>query len=225
MKKNYLWSLLAIMMATVLSVGFTSCGEDEESVVSVNPTSVSFEAEGGLQQIMVASNTSWTVSGFPNWIQPSITSGKNNQQLMLTATNNPDEGTRTAYITISTVDGEASVILNVTQQGKKVDIYEVAGTTWEDNHYYSDGSTYVASLIFEPKGSNRVKYQLTYTSGTSSTGSFIEYTYTRTNNIVVMTPIEAGYAVMEGNIDASGAKIILTNTSSGEQTDVLYKKQ
>ena len=39
-----------------------------------------------------------------------------------------------------------------------------------------------------------------------------------------MTPLEAGKAVMEGNIDSSGAKITLTNTSSGEQVAVLYKK-
>lgn len=225
MKKNYFWSMMAIMMAAVLSVGFTSCGgDDPDPEISVNPNSVSFDAEGGTLQIMVTSNTSWVVSGMPAWLQTSISSGNNNQQVSLMASNNPSEDHRSGYLTVSSADGGVSATIRVEQAGKKIDIYEVAGTTWEDNHRYSDGSTYVESLTFDPKGSNRVKYQFTYTAGTQTTGQFIEYTYTRTNNIVVMTPLEAGKAVMEGNIDSSGAKITLTNTSSGEQVAVLYKK-
>lgn len=59
--------------------------------------------------------------------------------------------------------------------------------------------------------------------GTTSTTDVIDYTYTRTNNIVVLTPVEAGKAVLEGKIE-SGAKMILTNTSNGSEVNVLYKK-
>ena len=41
MKKNYLWSLLTIMMAAVLSVGFTSCGGDDDDDLIPEPTPVS----------------------------------------------------------------------------------------------------------------------------------------------------------------------------------------
>lgn len=41
MKKDYFWSMLAIIMAAVLSVGFTSCGGDDDDDLIPEPTTVS----------------------------------------------------------------------------------------------------------------------------------------------------------------------------------------
>lgn len=223
MKKiSYLWSLLTIMMVAMLSVGVTSCGSDDDdpSEINVNPSSVMFEADGGSVSIMVSSNTSWTISGVPSWLQVSTISGKNNQQVMLTANGNTTQDSRNGMLNIIADDGSVSAAVSLTQPGIKIDENEVINTTWEDVNRYSDGSTYVTSLKFS---TTTARLSFTYTVGTSSTTDVIDYTFTRTNNIVVLSPVEAGKAVMEGKIE-SGAKMILTNTSNGSEAVILYKK-
>lgn len=210
------------MMVAMLSVGITSCGGDDDNPaeIAVNPSSVSFDADGGFMTIMVSSNTSWTINGIPSWLQVSTVSGKNNQQVMLTASSNTSPDSRSGIFTIVTDGGDASVTVSFTQSGVKIDENDVVNTTWEDNHRYSDGSTYVTSLKF---GTTTAKLSETYTEGGTSIANVTDYTYTRTNNIVILTPVEAGKAVMEGRIE-SGAKMILTNTSDVSQNIVLYKK-
>lgn len=220
-KSKYLWKLLSITMVAILSVGFTSCSDDDDpSEVNVNPSTVMFDATGGTVSVMVSSNTSWTISGAPLWLQVSTISGKNNQTVTLTASSNSTQDTRSGMLNIVTTDGDASAVVSFTQPGTKIDENEVKNTTWEETHRYSDGSEYATTLTFSITTAN---LSITYTEGTSSTTNRIDYTYTRTNNIVVLRPVEAGKAVLEGKIE-SGAKMILTNTSSGDEIAVLYKK-
>lgn len=216
-KKNYLWSMLAMMIVGLLSVGLSSCSDDkEDDKVSVSQTSVSFGDTGGTQSVQVLSNTKWTVSGAPNWLTVAPPSGSGNGMISITANANTSSTSQNCTLFITA--GSASATVSVSQTGK--DENDVVGTTWEEVHRYSDGSTYVTSLSFT---TSTARLTFTYTEGTTSTTENIEYTYKRTNNIVVLSPVEAGKAVMEGRIE-SGAKMILTNTSNGSEVAVLYKK-
>lgn len=221
-KSKYLWKLLSITMVAILSVGFTSCSDDDDpSEVNVNPSTVMFDATGGTVSVMVSSNTSWTISGAPLWLQVSTISGKNNQTVTLTASSNSTQDTRSGMLNIVTTDGDASAVVSFTQPGTKIDENEVINTIWEDDHHFADGSTYTLSLKF---GTTTATLSETTTSGSLSLTDATNYTFTRTNNIVVLRPVEAGNAVMEGKIE-SGAKMILTNTSNGETYPrPLYKK-
>ena len=222
MKKNFLWSMLSMFLVVSVSVLFTACSDkkDDPSEIKANPGSVSFEANGGMTSIMVTSNTGWNVSGYPTWITVSPTSGSNNQQVSISAGKNEGTSSRSGMITFATSDGKASSTVQITQDG--INPYYLPGTTWEENHRYSDKSTYTTSLSFS---TSTAQLTFTYTEGTASTSDRIDYRYTQPGDgsIVVLTPVEAGKAVMEGKIE-NGAKMILTNTSNGAEVAVLYKK-
>lgn len=222
MKKiSYLWSLLTIMMVAMLSVGVTSCGSDDDdpSEINVNPSSVMFEADGGSVSIMVSSNTSWTISGVPSWLQVSTISGKNNQQVMLTANGNTTQDSRNGMLNIIADDGSVSAAVSLTQPGIKIDENEVINTTWEATNWYADGSRYVYALTF---GTTTAQYSETYIEGTASITNVADYTFKRNNNIVVLSPVKAGDATLEGKIE-DGIKMVMTNTSDFRSI-ILYKK-
>ena len=116
-KKDFLWSLLATMMVGLLSVGFVSCGDDDDpDEVSVSMPSVNFGESGGSQSIQVMSNTKWTVSGNPGWLTVSPMQGSNNGAFSLTATANTDKDSRNCVLYINA--GSASAMVSVNQSGK-----------------------------------------------------------------------------------------------------------
>ncbi len=117
-KKDFIRSLLATIMAGLLSVGFVSCGGDDPDpdTVSVSMPSVSFGESGGSQSIQVLSNTKWTVSGNPGWLTVSPMQGSNNGAFSLTATANTDKSSRNCVLYINA--GDASAIVSVNQSGK-----------------------------------------------------------------------------------------------------------
>lgn len=116
-KKNFLWSLLATMMVGLLSVGFVSCGDDDDpDEVSVSMSSVNFGENGGSQSIQVTSNTKWTVNGNPGWLTVSPMQGTKNGALYLTANANSDKNNRNCVLYINA--GSASTMVTVNQSGK-----------------------------------------------------------------------------------------------------------
>ena len=116
-KKEFLWSLLAMLMVATLSVGLTSCGDDDDpDNVSVSMPSVNFGESGGSQSIQVTSNTKWTVSGNPGWLTVSPMQGSNNGAFSLSATANTDKNSRNCVLFINA--GSASTMVSVNQEGK-----------------------------------------------------------------------------------------------------------
>ena len=116
-KKEFLWSLLAMLMVATLSVGLTSCGDDDDpDNVSVSMPSVNFGESGGSQSIQVTSNTKWTVSGNPGWLTVSPLQGSNNGAFSLTAAANTDKNSRNCVLYINA--GSASATVTVNQSGK-----------------------------------------------------------------------------------------------------------
>jgi len=96
-KKDFLWSLLAIVMVSLMSVALVSCSDDDDpDKVSVSMPSVNFGDYGGSQSIQVLSNTKWTVSGNPGWLTVSPMQGSSNGAFSLTATANTDKNSLSA---------------------------------------------------------------------------------------------------------------------------------
>lgn len=117
-KKDFLWNLLATMMVGLFSVGFVSCGDDDDDLdeVSVSMSSVNFGESGGSQSIQVMSNTKWAVSGNPGWLTVSPMQGSNNGAFSLTANANTDKNSRNCVLYINA--GSASAMITVNQSGK-----------------------------------------------------------------------------------------------------------
>ena len=115
MKKNYLWSMLAMMMVSLLSVSFVSCGggDDPADEVTASPNSIIFETSGGSRQVQITSNTSWTISGAPSWLTVSPMSGKGNATISISASASSSYESRNAFLSIQA--GKASTGISITQ--------------------------------------------------------------------------------------------------------------
>ena len=127
--KKFLWSALAIMMVSALSIGFTSCGDDPDpDEVAVSTPMVNFGKDGGTSQpIQILSNTNWTISGAQSWIGVSPMSGSNNGSVTITANKNTDRNSRSCTLFISA--GTASTTITVYQEGiKGPDINDLIGS-------------------------------------------------------------------------------------------------
>lgn len=121
-KKNFIWSMLAIVMAATLSVGLSSCGGDDPDpdMVSVSLPSVNFQESGGTQSVPITSNTNWTVGGNPSWLTVTPMSGSGNGSIMLTAQANTENNSRSCVLYVQA--GTASTVITVTQTKGEDDI-------------------------------------------------------------------------------------------------------
>jgi photosystem II stability/assembly factor-like uncharacterized protein len=64
----------------------------------------------------ITSNLSWDISSDQSWLSPGIASGTGNSTITLTATENPENISRTAIVTVTSAGGTAQTI-TVTQDG------------------------------------------------------------------------------------------------------------
>lgn len=101
------------------------------------------------------------------------------------------------------------------------DIYEVIGTTWSESSSFSGGAGTGTYLTFS---ASTARLQLAITSGTQTLTTTYNFTYKRSKNLVVLHPQEEDIATLEGNIDATGIKMTLTNTSTNSVVATLYKQ-
>ena len=126
MKKNYFWSMMAIMMAALLSVGFTSCsGDDPDPELTVDATNLkTFTADGGdAQYIEVkAAHTGWTVEVVEGeeWIR-ARKDGTNS--IKVTVSKNNEESSRNGAIKIiCEEDDNLSREYTIRQEGVVIDL-------------------------------------------------------------------------------------------------------
>ena len=112
-KKNYYWNLQSIiMMVTMLSFGFMSCGGDGEKdtppavSLSVTPTDINLVSNAGAQgSFTITCTGDWVVTCSESWISLSSTSGTGPGAIIVTAsTENPNNSERTATITVKAGD-------------------------------------------------------------------------------------------------------------------------
>lgn len=111
-------NLLALAAAATLSVGFASCGDDDDEVVTpeiiVSPSTVSIlAAKNSSSTVTVKAKGEWTLSGCPDWLHTSATSGSGNTSVTLTAlSENWSDEARAATLTFR--ENTSSTFCNIT---------------------------------------------------------------------------------------------------------------
>lgn len=92
-------------------------GYNNRSRLTVNPTIIeTVDNSGRTYNIVVSSNTEWTVDTYPDWCTLSQYSGTGDATIVMTLPTNTGD-TRTGAITYSTTDNVASASTAVIQQG------------------------------------------------------------------------------------------------------------
>lgn len=114
-------------------------------------------------------------------------------------------------------DGDDSTLNPVVE----VDAYEVIGTTWEETHNSSSGTSWGTRVTFT---SSEAVVKMETISGTETLTTTLHYTFQRSKQLVVLKPQETGNATLECRIDESAIKMTLVNMSNGSEIAVLYKK-
>ena len=188
MKKNYLWSMLAMMMVSLLSVSFVSCGggDDPADEVTASPNSIIFEKSGGSRQVQITSNTSWTISGAPSWLTVSPMSGKGNATISISASSSCES--RNAFLSIQA--GKASTGISITQGSPDVDLAQRAS------------GVYVGKLV----------------SGGEIVSDAYKVTINRLNSTSVEVIADFFDGTVNFNVAESQGQIILTNANYSQIT-------
>ncbi len=113
--KHILASLLAAGMA------LASCGQEEPDTpvieLSVSPTSLTLDPQGGQEFISVTAGDSWLVRSDANWIKMEPSSGKASSEpvrVTVTFEANTGDQERSAVLTVKTLKGPSSQV-NVSQ--------------------------------------------------------------------------------------------------------------
>jgi len=133
MKKDFLWSLLAIMMVTMLNAGLSSCKKDDpDPELSVSTNSIKFaSAASGSQTFSVSSNVGWTINANPSWLTVNPTTGSGNGVVSASVTESTEFADRTGSITIISTEGGIIKTIDVTQEGMKASL-SVSPTSFSD---------------------------------------------------------------------------------------------
>ena len=125
--KKYFLSMMSILMVAMLCVGFASCskdgGDDDASPspastdVSVSPSTSSLLGNNGSStSFTVITEGNWNISGQPDWLHLTATSGTGRTNVTITATSeNFSDESRSAVLTVTTLSSAAT--LTVEQKG------------------------------------------------------------------------------------------------------------
>ena len=118
-KKDFLWSLLATMMVGLLSVGFASCGKDDDPdpELTVSPGKLDFGVNADSKSFSITSNVGWTVVGNKDWIAINQPSGSDNGTVYVDVEKNEDFSERSGRITITASKGGIVRYVDVKQTG------------------------------------------------------------------------------------------------------------
>jgi len=127
-KAFYILSLLVIAVLTSCGGGGSDDpsgggGYTSKSMISVNPTSIMFESEGGSKTFTVTCTnvSSWTISGYESWVHVNVTAGSSNSETVtVTVDANTSSSSRTSKIIVS--GGGLSKEITITQNPPTDDI-------------------------------------------------------------------------------------------------------
>ena len=106
--------------------------------------------------------------------------------------------------------------------------FSLVGTSWSYiDRFEEDDIKYTDELTINFSSSTRAKLTqvttVTEGSQTTSQSFYIDYTYTHHDDLVIMSPVDANYAYLEGEI-TSQIKMEVINASSGELIGIFYKQ-
>lgn len=90
---------------------------DQESttLLNINPVNIDFVKAGSTQIAALVANTTWTITGKPDWLTSSVLSGSGNQSISLIASANTQASRRFATLTIA--GGGLTKTLQISQAG------------------------------------------------------------------------------------------------------------
>ncbi len=113
---------LRCLFCLLLAIGFISCGDEPVLNVSA-PEGTEFLMSGGTKKIVVKSDGGWFLSfawssDDRNWLITSVTSGKGEQDIYVTALSNTSTETRSVVLTFtSSDDADVKAVLEFSQLG------------------------------------------------------------------------------------------------------------
>ncbi len=119
----------------IVLAGLISCKKEDpgppQTVInlSVTPTEITFEAEGGSSDIQITSNVAWTLTDTSDWCTESILGSEGDTTVTITALPNETTVDRTNTIIISAEDTIREVV--ITQEG--IELLEVTYDIPPDN--------------------------------------------------------------------------------------------
>lgn len=118
-RKELLWNMLSIMMAALLSMGLSACGDDDTPELTVSTTSINLKVDGdGDKDIIVsASHTDWnaSVTEGSSWLKVDK---KNGQLATVSVDENKTAEKRIGKVKIiATADASLSFDITVSQEG------------------------------------------------------------------------------------------------------------
>ena len=91
----------------------------EVKTLTADVSSLTFEAKGEAKTIKIASNTTWSITGKPEWCLLSESSGSGSRDITVTANENTMTEDRSGQIVIEG-DGVSKVVIDVTQKAKEL---------------------------------------------------------------------------------------------------------
>ncbi len=110
MKKVYfIKSLLSIVMAATMSMGLSSCSEDDE--VSVSNANVTINAGETSETISISSNTNWVANADSTWCTISPSAGSGNGTISVTLAPNYTDKDRECKVMVYAGDASCTFIV------------------------------------------------------------------------------------------------------------------
>ena len=91
----------------------------EVKTLTADVSSLAFEAKGEAKTIKIVSNTTWSITGRPDWCVLSESSGSESRDITVTANENTKTEDRFGQIVIEG-DGVSKVVIDVTQKAKEL---------------------------------------------------------------------------------------------------------
>ena len=91
----------------------------EAKTLTADVSSLAFEAKGEAKTIKIVSNTTWSITGKPEWCVLSESSGSGSRDITVTANENTKTEDRSGQIVIEG-DGVSKVVIDVTQKAKEL---------------------------------------------------------------------------------------------------------
>jgi len=122
MKKSIIFCFLTIVMA--------GCRTTPTPVLSVSPSTLNFDEDGGSKDFTVTSNVYWTISKLPTWIDVSLDASMGKATVTVTAEPNPENASRTSRdneFIITATDVPALTVTVIQKAAKKVNIAAIVG--------------------------------------------------------------------------------------------------
>lgn len=113
--------ILFLMVMTMILV-ITSCKEKDEPAPSLTLSQSTFSvaADKNTVTLNIVSNTNWTITDVPSWIDVSPSSGRDNAAVQVTIRENTSTEERSSILIISTQDGSIEKNIIVKQSGKEI---------------------------------------------------------------------------------------------------------